>query len=1437
MSTTQRQTQLRIVIAPPRVPLRRRWWQWTLRISLAILLLLSAAYVTLPWWLSGSWVRDFLARDLSRQMGVNVTIERVQLSWSEGVQIHQLAIPSVGGFGPEPLAVVGQLRADLSPLDLLLRKKIAWMEIDRPTLHVRIDRRGNSNLNTISRLSSDVETRLTSVRQATVILQLPDQPALRFSVASLELLSGRVQRIGRLTMSATLEQSLTSAPVSLRLWTQNNGPTMADASFNFNNVQLEQLQLPRLLGLGLKKLAGQCAGKVDLKMNALGVVDHFDLSFNINNLDVQGLSGPHLPVVEQAAISASARFDPLTERIDVESARITLPGIDLAGKGSWTADIEDGTPEAIGSIDLAGKVYPSKLAALITGRPILPGGYDIQGPLDVRFTARRQQERLAMNIAVDGTTAALRKGTQILKPADRPLRWELDGVLDERGWNLNAQRALLVLGDNRFHGRGTVRDVKRLLEQLSLDLGPNSFAELRRDIQCVQWKGDWEIQDLPSLRQALPDLPVQLQPMELKGALTGQMGINSQGPNRLTLLLMVPAQTRLALGGFSKPADQPMQLNLNATMEDQGIALKDLELHLSLGSAMFRAFDGSLRLGAAPGPSTPAPAIAAKPMLNLEASARFRLQQVETLLKAVPALQRPQLDLSGAADGRADLRMEGPILRAHAWAELTGLALRNCAFSKAAGQTATVDLDFLHDASISTEDSNRLTVDAQLGFADLRVVANSTRLWKDADCHLNARLRVTDARSLLQASPSLGQSLGDAKLAGAAQADFWGKWTPDKANLELRLDADNLAFALPGGSEKAAKVPLRMRLTGALNRDDNAMVAQIDTVALDLADNHFQLDGQVTVGWSPIASFLIFHLPIMKPVLQGLQADVRLTGVVNEDACKLLPPLRDLAKTYGLSGAAVATARLDCTQTRLTAHGQINADKFAIGRLGPVCKPVDLTTRLEAQIAVPVNLSKATIDFSNIAVRNLALTVGQSGLLAEGGNSKSNPASTDAHLSLWTHDAGELRKLVPQLAPHNLSGSAHLELELQKAPALSVPLAEFSAQQLKGRLNGKDLLLDGKIRLSGLREDPKNWGHADSVATDDAMEFRIGENHGWLFVDLQDVPGKTRGTAKVMAEYLEDKGLSDWVDSLSPTKPTSRPATLPVSLEQQAAGIIARLRPLLADSNFSVSLSSDRFHTFDANVQEYYDIQFLQLDAQVDRGQFSVQYSTGLNGGTVARKYHANLNDMVPILTFESATNQVAATKSLQPQLALYFPGNIVSGLFTRNERLTMSLRDVIANSIDSRYPLYPSGEATTVTTDGYVEGQAAPKWLTRFFPGLNLTRYKYDTMTAFATFKSDGSADNDMIFSGSSYDVYMEGSTAIDHWGTYEIGLILGGSPQWNHTWKQGRIPIMKFKGRIEGGKIHDQTVEYLWPNETLFKIFLERNVVYRMWLNHQRQ
>ncbi len=351
---------------------RRRLWHRLLRWTALLALLAAVAYATLPWWLPADALRNYFAGEMLRQMNVPVTIDRLSYSWQRGLEIDGLKIASEPAFGSEPVVDVAHLHADFSPLTYLVSKKLAWMEINNPRLSVRFDRDGNCNLAVLSRLPNDVTTKRISIHQADLTVRLPqeDRP-LRLVVADMQVRSGHVQ-FGQVTMSAAMEQPpVSDVPVGLR-WQAEPG-AQREAAFSFTNIHLEQLPLVRLLNLSdrVERLGGGVSGKVELRMNSQGLLDHVGLGVTVRGLDLALgkkfpsalLAGKHLPVIDNISLDAAARVDPLTGKLDIDSFRLTGPGLDLSGRAALVVSDWSLLLTNIVLIDLDGRVEPSELAS------------------------------------------------------------------------------------------------------------------------------------------------------------------------------------------------------------------------------------------------------------------------------------------------------------------------------------------------------------------------------------------------------------------------------------------------------------------------------------------------------------------------------------------------------------------------------------------------------------------------------------------------------------------------------------------------------------------------------------------------------------------------------------------------------------------------------------------------------------------------------------------------------------------------------------------------------------------------------------------------------------------------------------------------------------------------------------------------------------------
>ncbi|GAG48151.1 unnamed protein product, partial [marine sediment metagenome] len=225
-----------------------------------------------------------------------------------------------------------------------------------------------------------------SVTGAVVMIAVPRrrQP-LRLNVADVRFLRGPRAGWARVTMSASLAQTPRPAPVTL-LASTGEGESAVACSLAVTGLEIEPLGLPQIFELPLSRLRGSGSGRLNIKVSTEGVTNKFSCSLTVRRLDAQPIDGPELPVIDRAEFALEAVYDWVTHALRMDSIRLRLPGMDLAGKGRIHAEALAGGWEGIRRLEVAGKVNPLRVAALLWGKaPVLPGGLTVEGDLDVRF--------------------------------------------------------------------------------------------------------------------------------------------------------------------------------------------------------------------------------------------------------------------------------------------------------------------------------------------------------------------------------------------------------------------------------------------------------------------------------------------------------------------------------------------------------------------------------------------------------------------------------------------------------------------------------------------------------------------------------------------------------------------------------------------------------------------------------------------------------------------------------------------------------------------------------------------------------------------------------------------------------------------------------------------------------------------------------------------
>jgi hypothetical protein len=1419
------------------------------RAAVVVLLALIVAYVTLPWWAPTGYIARCLAGGLSRQAGVAVHIDSISLSWSEGVEIRGLTVASEADFAPEPLAHIERIRADFSPIDIFLRNRIDWIELHRPRLFVRQGPDGRFNTAPLQRLQFDVRPRRVSLHQAVATLKLSHREApLRLNVADAQLFPAAGRGFERITLAASLEQHGGNAPVSLQFTDRPmDVAARAAAASSFTNLDLAQFAPEKMLNLPVRLRGGRSDGRLRIRISREGLVDRVNLEVAIRDLDVQPLRGPALPVIGRAGLTVDAAVDPIADpqqmlsRLEVRSATVRLPGIDLSGKATAVVQLAPGEPAAqIASLDMTGRLFPDRLAALLTGEAAPPGAA-FAGPVAIRkLSLSREGHHARILLAADATEAALSRRGRLLKPAGRKLTVDLDGDLDGRQWDFTINASRFRLGENTLEHEGVLGDVRPLLSAWLAAASEAAPAGGLADVHAVRSRGRWRIADLPALRDLSPALEEALGQVELAGELTGQWDLAGQhglrGRASFQASMTAPPGTHLAVAGeFVKPPDEEMALSLSGRIVSRGARPGVRDVDVSLDKADLAA--GASRLQTDGAEARFRTAAGGVVTVAVEAKdRRFDVERAESLLACVPRVAERLGGVAGnIPEGRYDSRPSPGGHAVRLTADLTDLAVKvKDLLDKPRGQRAAAVVDYTRQGTGKDRLGVRLSLHppgAGAGPAPLVLTASGIppgATWEKLpdSAEVRAELSEADAGWLSQTFPAAGRRVpAELELSGVALSG-WVRGGAAGVSADLRCDADALQWR-SGGHLKRRGTRMRLRLSGSLSRrDDDALLARLPRDA----PCQLALGGSTLRLWGE-AAFPPAERPEAPRRPELLDVHLRGTLRLDEALRQAMPEIAAAADEHAISGAADVSAEVSGHEGRVDVRAAVDATGLTVARAGPAVKPHAMPAALDVRAAVDLETLRLSPFRLGGKVGELAFSAAGAGRLERSdGHLRLLPDTWTLHADARTGRADTLHRLLPSLAEYALVGDVEASADWSGEAGGVVRQAQLRCRRLTGRYAGRDVSLAGAVTLGDCRP-PARAGGLPRVGwlKTDGLHVRLGRSEAWLVADVSGLDGAPSGRAEVLAGYVDTQELLELASGGADEAEGASGTEAAWGLARQG---VREARKLLSAADLELRLTADRLKTYDAEVREAYEVREVRAEATVAAGKVRAAYEAGLNGGPISGEYATDLSDPDPRIALKTVMTQLIATPSLQPQIAKFFPGNTVGGLFSRRKEAVASLERFLANVADARVAPRESGEAVTVATEGFVEGQAAPAFITRIFPALNLTRYRYRTMTGFADLKPDGSADNDMVFEGKAYDLYTQGTTDAENIGRYQVGVILLSapqSPQWNHRYKLGRIPVFNFQARIEGGRMHDVKVSYLRPDEILGALLLTNNPLYR--------
>lgn len=1460
---------------PKNIQPRRRWWQRLVRIGTMVVLLLAAGYVTLPRWVPVALLRGYIERDLARQVGAPVHIQAMDLSWSRGVEIVGLTIDSPSR-ADAPLLRADAIRLDFSPLELLFRNRIAWMEVERPQLAVRWDADGNNNLAPLGCLFNGPETARISVHRADLVIYPTEAGSapLHVRVGDVRFKGGAVDEIGQVTVAADLEQRGGNAPVGVNVQgNMGENGVKASATFNFANVKLDQLHLMQLLQLPLKTLSGTCRGSLRLRMSRSGVIDQFALQVDIHNLDVQPVQGPHIPVIEQAGLNMQASIDLIENRLQIQHASVRLPGVELTGGGAMSTEILVGQWRAIDSLHLAGEIYPDQLMALLSGGPVRGEELQCVGPVRIDSLQINQANQvLDLSLTASANAAVLRQDKRIVKPAGRALDFQLAAQLDFRTWMLTLAKGTgMSLGGNRFALSGQVDDLRRVRELLVPPQSASRPAEfpwknLLAAVSRFEGRGEWKIVDLASLTDLHPALETLLHDANFRGSMRGQWAIDRRTRTRLDAGMVIPPDAVFrAPGVLNKAEDQALSASFACTL-DANSGVRDAAMDLSIGPARLSVSSGQLVLEDA---NTGAVA----------GHALFEAAGVEELAMCLPTLSPLRGKVRGTVRGEASANISDALGVAGVSVDLKGVGIDwPGVVTKPPGREGEVKVQATLNPRLARNERLQAGLTWKCSEAELsiRVTAGDDIRQILKQGKASGEIHVHDVNWLTGTFPGLNNIAKNTSLTGSVLASAQGQWNDQALDGQLRLNADAVDVIADSPVRiRKTSVPLNLSVEGSLRRQGRDFQADLQSLVMNFADCTARLSGKAV-----LADESASH-----PILRSMQMECQTTFNVDRGLGRLLPDVEYWIDRLNLSGQVhgVHHVTLDGNEYRLASV--VRADDLAAAArrdVFPGAAAVDSTTAAKQPCLVkPAGLPAAVTleaivarDFSRVLMQNFIVTAGELNVLASmlaenrqrGEFADPDNWTASAHLAVAAPNMRGLVKFCPDLQHYAPAGGWLLDAEWKKdANGQRISYASLQMEELRATYNQKDVFLNGDVTLRNIplpdnlfaRDDragrlpsasqpasrpAPTWRPLMDGVKIDSLEFRIGKNHAWILADLRELIASPKGEFHVVGEFLDDKDIADWLADANAPRLAAVPmdANMHESIQSRALVVLDVCKRTLSDANVLGRVSVERMRTYDNEVKEYYDVNSLETVIALRRGQASVDAVASLNGGIYSQSACTNFNDADATLITVADIHDVAATKNIQPQIAAYFPGNNVFGTFGRRAKLITPLRDVVANMLDDRYRYVSLGEATTLAINGEVVGQKTPSYATRLFPDLNLSKFHYNRMTGFARNRADGAVENQMIFNGGTYDIYMEGVTTADNVCEYQIGLVLLGgivSPEVHRDWKQGRVPLLKFKGRIVNGNFADEKISLLWPHESAFEVFVKNNPFYRLWLNAQKK
>ncbi|MDD4890517.1 MAG: hypothetical protein PHU85_11370 [Phycisphaerae bacterium] len=882
---------------------RRSRWRLVRRGVILPAVVLLIAYLAIPWWLPTNWLRGQIIAQLQHDLARPVSIKGIEVSWRDGVVLHDLRIYQTDEFGPgDPLLQVEQVSVPLTPIRTLTQRRLGRLHVRDAQLSVVRNKDGVLNLSELKPFNTAPAVKIDEICcEGTKVLLINHRskysaqirlgtldckldPVIRAAVSGQgaflnEKFAGRSEPIGDFSVSAhALDPFISDSGAAA-------GPRQGgQMHLSWRTVNLASLPLNDFAALqkfGLNDWRGQCNGEFDMELRADGRLN-WRLSMKLSQLDLSLSAAPRGLHVPAATLELAGKYDLAT--LSVDKLSVEFPGLEMqanaqvrpADAGYFGLEIERARIDPVRLREVA----PDLLDWL---RP----QWQLAGTMTVSGGVEWSETRRHVELSLDGTDLNV-ASDWLTKPPGVPARVTVDGTYRQDVDRLDVKAISLRLGGsevsldsssdelfNIFTGRKKVWDVwlgwyGRLLVKT------DDATELLRYV--------------PALRRAIGQTRIagpaeflfRFQPIDRQVPLGAPRVVDAR---QLTIRMTLPRDAQFMLPGapgqpalLDKPAGEPLTVLLESTFDPADPTVRtgrlivrrgeegdEAALDDTAGPAVLAINPFSGKLAFSYPPDTPADS-RAKPEMDVVVDGELIGRRLEHLLDLSPVLRErlaaQHVQVAGGLGGEVNLRLGPGQLRARLAVELTKMKLDVAATEQLlAASGVTLSPGEKMPPGLQKRVGDPATIIASLkAFPDYReeqfefdglglkllaqrTVEGSSLPREQRDVSLAVR----SVEALLGHAPLLARRLAQDGLGLRGGATAKMSWTPGADHwFALAIDATDLDIRpLSAPDSKPAGMPLSLTAEWTTNLPNEPVHpwVKLDSARLTVAGSAIDLSG------------------------------------------------------------------------------------------------------------------------------------------------------------------------------------------------------------------------------------------------------------------------------------------------------------------------------------------------------------------------------------------------------------------------------------------------------------------------------------------------------------------------------------------------------------------------------------------------------------------